>query len=350
MASERIPAQALRHFAERLLQAAGLQDDMARDVAEVLVEGDLLGHDTHGLALLAPYVAEIRGKRMSVAGRPDVISDREAALCWDGRRLPGPWLVREGMRTLEPRARRFGSATLVIRRSHHIACLAAYLLQAAERGLVMLLSSSDPDGGSVAPFGGTRGVFTPNPIAAGIPASGGPFLIDISASTVTNGMCNRLQKAGEQFGYPCLQDAQGQPTTDPSVLSGTPPGTILPLGGFETGHKGFALAVLIEALTGGLAAHGRADPAEGWGATVFMSLYDPEAFGGLAGFVHQMDWLADACRANPPRPGTAAVRMPGDRGIARKREQERDGVLLHPSIAPMLEDCARQYGLEFPHG
>lgn len=348
MADTRIPADVLRRFAGRLLQAAGLPQDKARDVAEVLVEGDLLGHDTHGLALLAPYVRELRSGSMTAAGAPDIVSDRGAALCWDGRRLPGPWLVREGMRTLEPRARQYGSATLVIRRSHHIACLAAYLLQAAEHGFVMLLASSDPDGGSVAPFGGTRGVFTPNPIAAGIPTSGSPFLIDISASLVTNGMCGRLQKAGQQFSYACLQDAQGQPTRDPAVLADDPPGTILPLGGIEAGHKGFALAVLIEALTGGLAAHGRADPAEGWGATVFLSLYDPEAFGGLDGFVRQTDWLGDACRSNPPKPGGAPVRMPGDRGVARKQEQERDGVLLHPSIAPMLDACAREYGLEFP--
>ncbi|CAM5220914.1 L-lactate dehydrogenase [Castellaniella defragrans] len=350
MATERIPAEALRRFAGRLLQAAGLQADIARDVAEVLVEGDLLGHDTHGLALLAPYVREIRNGSMTVSGAPEVVSDRGAALCWDGRRLPGPWLVREGMRVLEPRARQYGSATLVIRRSHHIACLAAYLLQAAERGLVMVLASSDPDGGSVAPFGGTRGVFTPNPIAAGIPTSGTPFLIDISASTVTNGMCGRMQKEGRQFDYACLMDAEGQPSRDPSVLATDPPGTILPLGGLETGHKGFALAVLIEALTGGLAGHGRADPAEGWGATVFMSLYDPEAFGGVAAFERQVDWIADACRTNPPRPGRDAVRMPGDRGVARRQEQARDGVVLHPSIAPMLEACAREYGLEFPQG
>lgn len=348
MASERIPAEILRRFAGRLLQAAGLEEDKARDVADVLVEGDLLGHDTHGLALLASYVRELRSGSMTASGAPEVISDRKAALCWDGRRLPGPWLVREGMRVLEPRAREYGSATLVIRRSHHIACLAAYLLQAAEQGLVMVLASSDPDGGSVAPFGGTRGVFTPNPIAAGIPTSGSPFLIDISASLVTNGMCSRLQKAGKQFDYACLQDAQGRPTNDPAVLATDPPGTILPLGGTDAGHKGFALAVLIEALTGGLAAHGRADPAEGWGATVFLSLYDPEAFGGLAGFTRQTDWLGEACRANPPRQGGAPVRMPGDRGVARKQEQERDGVLLHSAIAPMLDACAREYGLEFP--
>ena len=129
---------------------------------------------------------------------------------------------------------------------------------------------------------------------------------------------------------------------------GSSPGTILPVGGMTWGHKGFGMALLIEALTGGLAGHGRADPADGWGATVFLSLYDPAAFGGHAAFDRQMDWLGDACRDNPPRAGFAAVRMPGDRGLSRKREQLQHGVALHPTIAPGLEACAQRYGVPFP--
>lgn len=348
MSNIRYSAQALTQFATALLQANGVRQAVADDVAEVLVLGDLLGHDTHGLALLGPYVDQIRSHKMATDGSFEVISDRPGALCWDGRRLPGPWLVREGLRALAPRARELGSASLVIRRSHHIACLAAYLLEAAEQGFMMILASSDPDGGSVAPFGGTRGVFTPNPIAAGIPTSETPILIDISASLVTNGLSGRLHQAGQQFPYDCLMDAQGQPSRDPAVLYTDPPGSILPLGGMEAGHKGFGLAVLVEALTGGLAAHGRADPAEGWGATVFMTLLDPAAFGGLSGFTRQTDWLAQACRSNPPRPGGQAVRMPGDRGLALKAEQERDGVRLQASIAPMLRQWADTCAVPFP--
>ncbi|MEO6984705.1 MAG: Ldh family oxidoreductase [Paralcaligenes sp.] len=348
MATPRFSAESMRQFATDLLTAAGMAKAPAQVVADTLVEGDLLGHDTHGLALLAPYLQEIRNGSMAKSGQPEVVSDRGAALCWDGHRLPGPWLVRQGMDALEPRARQFGCATLVIRRSHHIACLAAYLLRATERGLVMLLASSDPAVASVAPYGGTQAVFTPNPIAAGIPATNTPFLIDISSSIVTNGLCARLQKAGQSFDQECMLDANGQPSRDPGVLSSTPPGTIMPLGGVASGHKGFGLALLIEALTGGLAGHGRADPAEGWGATVFLSLYDPEAFGGRANFTRQTDWLANACRSNPAAPGFDAVRMPGDRGTARKHEQLRDGVALHPSIPPALRDCAKFYGIEFP--
>jgi len=85
------------------------------------------------------------------------------------------------------------------------------------------------------------------------------------------------------------------------------------------------MALMIEALTGGLAGFSRADPQEGWGATVFMSLHDPAAFGGIDAFQRQMDWLNDACRSNPPRTTDHPVRVPGERAIARRAEQLAHG-------------------------
>jgi len=348
VARDRFCAQALGRFAGDLLMKAGLDAAPAEATARTLVEGDLMGHDTHGLALLAPYVKELENGRMARSGEPLVLSDRGASLLWDGQRLPGPWLVCSGIDALMPRARQFGSATLVIRRSHHIACLAAYLLRATEAGFMLILASSDAASRSVAPHGGTRAVVTPNPIAAGIPSSTTPFLIDISSSITTNGMCARMQKAGEAFDEEWLLDAQGQPSRDPAVLSTSPPGTILPLGGTASGYKGFGMALMVEALTAGLAGRGRADPAEGWGATVWLTLHDPSAFGGTADFLRQTDWLAQATRTNPPRPGVKSVRMPGDRGLALKAEQLVDGVVLHPTIVPMLEECAARHGLSVP--
>ncbi len=346
--SERFLVSALTEFAQQLLQKAGLSKEQATVVAGTLIDGDLLGHDTHGLALLIPYITEIEKGTMSTSGEPKVISDRPAAMVWDGKRLPGPWLVHKGIDALIPRAREYGTASLVIHHSHHIACLAAYLLRATEAGFLLILSSSDPSVASVAPFGGTRAVFTPNPIAVGIPTSATPFLVDISASITTNGMSNRLHKAGQQFEEEWMLDANGYPSRNPGVLAENPPGTILPLGGLSAGHKGFGLALLIEALTAGLSGYGRADHPTGWGASVFMSLYDPIAFGGEDAFVRQMDWIADACRHNPPRPGTEQVRMPGDRGMTRRAQQLQEGVFLHPSIPPALRECAKKYGVPYP--
>ncbi len=344
----RFEAPALIRFAEVLLGGAGLDAEKARDVAEVLVEGDLLGHDTHGLLLLAGYLGELERASMQASGAPRVLAERAAVATWDGRRLPGPWLVRRAVRWATPRARAHGAATVVIRRSHHIACLAAYLEQATREGLMIMIASSDPAGASVAPFGGTQAVFTPNPLAVGIPASADPVMIDISASLTTNGMTNRLQAASQLGTHAWWLDADGQPSKDPGVLSAQPPGTILPLGGLDAGHKGYGLALLIEALTGGLSGHGRADPKEGWGATVFVQLYDPAAFAGTGEFLRQSDWIVDACHGSKPSDPGRPVRLPGERGLARRREQLADGVALHPAIMPALLPWANKFGVSAP--
>jgi L-lactate dehydrogenase len=145
-----------------------------------------------------------------------------------------------------------------------------------------------------------------------------------------------------------LLDAKGAPSDDPAVLFAEPPGTILPLGGLEAGHKGYGLALLVEALTGGLAGFGRADPKQGWGATVFVQAFDPDAFGGRDAFVRQAEFIAVQCRDNPPRPGVDAVRVPGERAVALRREQLDRGVQLHESIMPALQPRAQNLAVSLP--
>jgi len=214
--------------------------------------------------------------------------------------------------------------------------------------MVGLVYCSDPSVFSVAPFGGVTPVFTPNPLAAGIPTSRDPILLDISASLTTNGLTARLFKAGEKLPHPWLQDAHGNATADPAVLFNEPKGTLLPLGGQDAGHKGYALALLIEAMTAGLTGMGRADPSEGWGATVFVQALDPDAFGGASAFARQMDWLVDACHAATPRPGNAPVRLPGENGLAKYRNQRDNGVALHATIMPALYPWAEKLNVIVP--
>ena len=341
-------AEELVAFAARLFRAAGLEAEKAQTVAEVLVEGDLLGHTTHGLALAAPYLRALLDGSMTKDGEPEVIADRGGAICWDGRRLPGPWLVVKAIEAALARVAEQGIVAVAIRESHHIACLAAYLERATARGCMILLTCSDPSEASVAPFGGLQALFTPDPIAFGIPTAGDPILIDMSASITTNGMTARLRNAGQPFPGPWAMTAAGQASDDPNVLATEPPGTLLPTGGQDHGHKGYNLALAIEALSQGLSGHGRADPLTDWGASVYVQVMDPGAFGGAANFVRQTGFIAAACRRNPPAPGVQAVRLPGELSLARKRQALEQGVRLYPGIMAGLRPLAAELGVALP--
>lgn len=342
----RYDAAALIAFAATLFERAGMEPAKAASVAEILVEGDLLGHDTHGLAQLAPYLEALASGDMLGQGEPEILAGTPVAETWDGRKLPGPWLVRRAAQLASDRAAAFGLAAVAIGRCHHIACLSAYLPPVVERGQVLLIFSSDPATASVAPWGGTRRLITPNPIAAGWPSPAGPVTLDVSMSIATNAMTARRRDEGTRFPEPALLDAQGQATDDPGAFFAD--GSLLPLGGTAAGHKGYALGLLVEVLTSGLAGHGRAAEPEGWGASVLVLVLDPARFGGSAAFLREAGWMAAAVHANPPVAGGPKPRLPGERAWAKRSAALAQGVALHPSIPPRLAALADRAGLAMP--
>ncbi|WP_309680648.1 Ldh family oxidoreductase [Polaromonas sp.] len=315
----------LEQFAAALFSSAGMDEEKAQTLGRFLVLTDAMGRRTHGLAMACLYLADIQKGGMKLSGEPQVIKDNGISAVWDGDYLPGLWLVNKAMEQAIPRASQYGLAAVAIRKSHHIGCLAALVKQAADRGLVAQISNSDPAGARVAPYGGTEALFTPNPFAMGYPGDEHPVLIDICASITTTSMTRQKFAAGEQFEHPWLLDAQGSPTRDPAVLENQlPRGSLQLLGGQEYGHKGFGLALGIEALSQGLSGQGRRDAPQRWGGNVFLQVIDPEHFAGREAFNDQMNHLSQRCRANRPIDADRPVRMPGDqaaRSIAQARSK-----------------------------
>lgn len=341
-------ADDLRVFARDLFAHAGLPPAHAAVTADTLVEGDLMGHTTHGLALLGPYLGQFQRGAWQASGAPTVIADAPAAQTWDGGFLSGPWLTTQAANWASARAAETGLASVAIGRSGHIAALAAYLRPIAEAGQMIVIACSDPAAASVAPFGGTRRLMTPNPLAAGWPSPGGPVMLDVSMSITTNGMTNRKRAEGAKFDHPWLLDADGLPTNDPDAFFTDPGGTLMPLGGAEAGHKGYALALLVEAMTSGLAGFGRAPGPGGWGASTFILVMDPSRFAGAQAFATEAAWMADAVATNPAADPGNPPRLPGARALALRTRQLADGVRLHPSIPPVLRRLADEHGIAMP--
>jgi L-lactate dehydrogenase len=352
----RYAAADLVDFATTLLSRAGLPDappdHRARRVAQTLVEADLMGHSTHGLALLAPYLKELEAGTMETAGDPEVLADRGSAVTWNGRYLPGPCLVHRAIDLAFDRIADHPLVTIAIQRSHHIACLATYLERATERGMMLLLACSDPRCATVAPHGGLRPVYSPNPIAVGIPtaksdADGEPILIDISTSVTANNAIGQHHREGSRLPARWLLTSGGEPTDDPAAFFAYPPATVLPLGGLDAGYKGFALGLLVEALTCALTGHGRADDPKRWTNNVLIQLIDPAAFGGRDAFLRETGHLSAACAASPPRDPAHPVRLPGARALALRTDRLRNGIPLPASILTALRECSDKCAVPF---
>jgi LDH2 family malate/lactate/ureidoglycolate dehydrogenase len=345
-----IEASELRGFAASLFEAAGLDEEKSATVAELLVEADLMGHTTHGLALAPRYLKEIAEGSMAVRGVPEVVTDRGACVVWDGRRLPGVWVTARAVDLAVERAQQYGTVTVAVRNNHHIGCLAAYLPRGTDRGCMVVVSTSDPSQRTVAPWGGMTPVMTPNPVAVGIPTSGDPILVDASASITTNNMVARLAREGGRLPGQWVLDPSGMPTDDPAPALGGGGGSIMLAGGADHGQKGYGWALIVEALTQALPGFGRADSPAGWGSGTFVQVLDPDAFAGREAFTRQTDVLAEACRASEPRPGFERVRLPGENALALRRAALARGVELYAGLGDELRASAERLGVPVPAG
>ncbi len=327
-----------------LFEAAGMDRDKSTTSAEILVEADMIGHTTHGVGLLPWYLDSLASGELKGSGAFHVVQDRESCITWDGNNLAGPWLVTEAFELACERVKRFGVVTVAIARSHHIGALAAYLRKVTQRGYIAELSCSTASQARVAPFGGTKAQFTPDPVAYGFPTDGDPILIDISSSITTTTMTRELAAKGERFPEAWALTAEGMPTEDPIAVTENG-GTLMPLGGVLKGNKGYGLALAIETLGQGLAGFGRSGQPKGMQLSVFLQVIDPDAFAGRDAFLKEATHLANACRANPPPQGMPPVRVPGDNAAKHRREALAMGVAVDDSVLAKLKAQAARLGM-----
>lgn len=348
----RIDRADLIDFTAALLARQGMEADKATVTAEVLVEGDMIGHDTHGLQLMHWYLESLQDGSLNGKGSYQVVADKGAGFVWDGRLLPGAWLLTTALDQAVARARDYGIVGAAIRNSHHTCALSAYMRKVTDQGLIVQISVSNPAAARVAPYGGTKPLLTPNPIAMGFPTSGDPILVDVSASITTTTMTQLLAKKGERYPEQWGLTADGQPTDDPQEITENG-GTMMPLGGELKGHKGYGLALMVDLLGQGLSGKGRANTAAPGplAQSAYIQVIDPNFFAGLDAFNQQSDWTANAARTNPPAPwNNGPVRVPGDSASQKRRRALAEGVPVADGDWTRIARHAERLGVAIPAG
>ncbi|MDR3531558.1 MAG: Ldh family oxidoreductase [Rhodopila sp.] len=339
----------MRGFVRRVLEAAGVDAEMASPWAARMIDADLLGYSTHGIAMLRTYLDRIEAGGIARSGKLEVVSDHPASFCWQAHRLSGAWAMAQATTALLDRAQHQPVVTGAIANCSHIGCLQSYLLPFVQLELVVLLSATNPGVESVAPFGGTEAILTTNPFAVGIPTRTTPILIDQSTSVTSNSAVEAYRLRGEKLPGRWLLDNRGQTTDDPAVLGTTPPGSIMPLGGETFGYKGFGFGLMVEALALALPGYGRRSRPDRFGQGVFVQVINPANFCGREAFLDEIDYLVGRCHASPPVDADTPVRLPGERALANMQRQEAEGVGVPGDVLDKLTPWLRRLSVEPPH-
>jgi hydroxycarboxylate dehydrogenase B len=337
----------LETLARDIFQAIHVPPDGAAWMAQLLVRANLRGHDSHGVIRIPQYIASWRKGESNPTAEPQVVQEGPATALVDGRLGFGQIVARRGMQVAMEKAAAVGVSTVGVFNSNHIGRLADYTEMALERDMLAILAVNAGGAGQrMAPWGGRAPRLSTNPLAFACPAgNASPISFDIATTVAAEGKVRVKRNRKEQMPLGWVLDAEGKPTTDPNALYGNPPGTILPAGG----HKGYALALMVEVLGGIMARGGYSKEHPGPIRNgVFMIVVDIARFVSPGSFRAEVDDLVRYLKTSPTGPGTDRILTPGEPEMMSEAERRRSGIFVEDETWGQIEGVSRELGVAIP--
>jgi len=350
----RCDAAALREFTERVLAALDVPPAEAWVAADVFIEGDLRGFDSHGVARLPWFVKRIRLGLIAVQPAIRIEWLTSTTGHCDGGNGLGMVVGHRAMTACIERAKQFGAAFLAVKGSNHFGIAGYYSSMALPFHMIgIALSNASP---RVVPTGGTTGILGTNPLSVAVPRrSGHPFILDMSTSAVSSGKIDVKVRKGEK-----VPDGWVYPSVEPFLdATGVVPMSVLqyPLGGKRetSGYKGFGLGLLVDILSGVVAGANfgsRLSASQTPGTTSnmghFFGALQVSGFRDEQGFDEDLSALVRDVTSSPREPGVDRIFIPGEPEMIRREEYLRTGVPVLPAVTKQLRQVASDLGVDAP--
>ncbi|XP_069681975.1 uncharacterized oxidoreductase YjmC-like [Periplaneta americana] len=335
-------------FMTDAFKKVGTKEDYAMQMAQILVMADYKGHFSHGLNRLGMYILDIEEGAVEPNAEPVVLKESASTVCLCGQNGLGGVVGNIAMKLAISKAKSTGIGLVVARRSNHYGMASWYMDQALKEGLLgFTCSNTSP---LVAPTGAKNKALGTNPMSFAAPGKNNDaFVMDMATTSVAVGKIELFMKKGEKIPLGWAVGPDGLPSTDSKIAFRK--GSLMPLGGVEFGHKGYALSLMVESLCGilGDALYGpfirkwNTREEEANLAHCFVCI-NPEFF--PAGFKDRMSCLMDYLRKMPPADLKNPVQIPGD--LERnnmKLADEQGGIMYKENQIKWADEFAKKYGI-----
>ena len=347
--SERIDPQALLAFATQVYQRVGMPEADARLAADTLVQADLWGHQSHGVMRLSWYVARLAAGVCDPVARPEIVVDAGAIAVMDGHDGMGQVLAARAAEASIARARAHGIGAVALRNSNHFGTAMYFTLMAARAGCVAFLSTNASP--AMAPWGGRKKTVGTNPWSWAAPAGKhAPMVLDIANTGVARGKIYLARQQGLPIPEGWAINAQGEPTTDPAEAID---GIVLPM----AQHKGYAIAVIMDMLSGvltgsgfGTGVHGPYQTEHKSGAGQLMIALDIASIQPIAEFGDRMERYIAELKSVPLAAGFEEVVYPGEIEARNDARNRAAGLVLPDDTSSDLARLAHEWDVPLPFG
>ena len=338
----------LREFVYDIYRGAGGTEEDARIVSDHVVDSNLAGHDSHGVINALNYIGGMAGG--PAVDKIEIVRQSGAATVINANGALGMVVARKAMEMAVEKAESCTIGAVGLHRCGHAGRMGEYPPIAARAGMIgiVLLNGG---GRFMHPHGGTSRRLPPNPIAISVPRQGGePLLLDMTLSVVAGGKLLVQTARGESIPEGWMIDAEGKPLTDPNAFRERPQDTaVMPLGGFQFGHKGFGLGVMIDAIAGGLSWAGcsREQPTRGASGIVMFAI-KIEDFIDLADYEQEIAYLVEWVKSSARLPGIDEIYMPGEFEERSREKRLREGIPIEEPTWNRLVEAAERFNVEVP--
>ena len=343
------PADDLRQFMEELFGSTGVSTSDARLVADMFLEANLRGVDSHGIRLIPAYITRLVHEGVNPTPKIKVVSDLGAAVRLDGDNCLGQVAGYHAMNLAMKRAASHGIGFALVGRTSHTGAGSYYVRMPLERNMAGFATSNNLP--SLFVWGGLKRALSNPPVSISFPARKTPFILDICLGTVA---WNKIyMKLNENRSIPqgWAWNADGIVTTDPKAASEG--GSIIPIGG----HKGSGITVAVDLFTGVLSGFHFAEQIGG----LFTSDSDPE---GCSCIMMALDvtrilgpevldraeelirWLKESPLARE----VEEIVMPGEPEQRMRKQRLKTGIPISDYDIQQLKETARRQGVNSPFG
>jgi len=346
-------------FTSQVLQKMGFSEANAADCARVFLAAELRGISTHGVIRLTDYCKLWEAGRINVTPDIRTVHESMSTAVIDGDGTIGMLPAIRAMNTAIDKACTAGTGWVAVRNSSNFGIAGYYAMMALEHDMIgIACTNASP---LVAPTFSVVPMLGTNPLAVAIPAGQQPpFVADFATTPVTRGKFTFAAKKGEKISLGYAQDAEGNPSDDPTVIEHG--GSMLPLGGDREhgSHKGYCLGAMVDILAAVLsgANFGPFVPpmisylplldqksGEGWGH--FFGAMRVDAFMPTSEFKARMDKWIETMRNALPVKGQDKVLIPGDPERENEERISREGIELLPQVVADMEMIGKKTGVKF---
>ena len=343
---QRLTVEAAYQLAQRIFVAAGLPQADAAVVTDNLIQADLRGHSSHGIARVYVYCDRISTGLVATRPAIKVLNETPAAFHLDGGHGMGAVVARRAMRMCIEKAKLSGIAMCSVRAGTHFGIASYYTMQAAGEDMIGYACSNAP--ATMSPWGGITPMLGTNPFSMAVPAGRHrPIVLDSSSSIVARGKINLAEIENRPIPMGWAIDKEGHPTTDATAAL---QGSVLPFGE----HKGYGIALMIDILSGVMSGAGYGphlgalwnNPDTHQNLGFFLLAINVASFCGVSDFKRRIDQMIDEIKASEKAPGVDEILVPGEIEFRSEAYNREHGIIVGSGVLRDLNDLQRRYGLD----